>query len=475
MTDQPMKAYTIEELKALGLIQTGVKNDPSSTTISSQAIYGPNPGNNAQAGVFSGAGVRPGMYSATARARTFVSELPFFATDTYNELVEMETGVTEGTGNNSTSSCGDAPEPGVLKTMRVSSLFGIIHMETKVHDITQAGMRQTRASVDREIFNTAAVNNPLLPMVEGSADGADRASSELRASLFDVGIEIERNAGRVNFAGVQGTEDNTYRGVARQWRGLDDLIKTGYTDSATGLAAPAADSVVESFNALVTGTDTFSRTVVEAITDAHYAANDRALQVSAVNPEYAVVVRSDMARALYEQWASAYTTFRADGATNQPVNRDGFALQQLRLDMQNGRYLLIDGMRVPVIYDDSIPRETLGNNYYKSDLYGVALRWGSRPLAYFEYFDMNNSDAQELANLIGGADDSRVINNGLYRVFKKNQGGCYQYSFFARPRLMLDAPFVHFRVDDIFYNNYAKTRDPRPGMSLYQDGGVSYR
>ena len=475
MTDQPMKAYTIEELKALGVLNVGAKNDPSSTTISSQSLYGPMPGNNAQAGVFSGAGVRPGMYSATTRARTFVSELPFFATDVYNELVEIETGVTDGTGNNTTSSCGDAPEPGVLKTMRVSSLHGVIHMETKVHDITQVGMRQTRASVDREMFNTAAVNNPLLPTIDGSVDGADRAASELRASLFDVGIEIERNAGRVNFVGVQGTEDNTYRGVARQWRGLDDLIKTGYTDSATGLAAPAADSVVESFNAIVSGDDALGRNIVEAFTDAFFAANDRALQVSAVNPDYAIVCRSDAARALYERWAVALTTYRADGAQYAEITRDGFALQQMRQEMQNGRYLLIDGVRVPVIYDDSIPRETLGNNYYKSDAYGVALRWGSRPLVYFEYFNMGNEDANELANLIGGADDSRVINNGLYRVFKKNQGGCYQYSFFARPRLMLDAPFVHFRVDDIFYNNYAKTRDPRPGMSLYQDGGVSYR
>lgn len=468
------KAYTLEELKALGVLQTGQKNDPSSTTPSAQSLYGPFPGNNAISGPFSGAGVRPGMYDATARARTFASALPLFGTDVYNELVEIQTGVTDGTGNNTTSACGDAPEPGLLKVMRQSYLHGIIHMETKVFDITQAGMRQTRASVDREMFNTAAVNNPWLPNIEG-IDGNDRASSELRAALYAVGIEIERNAGQVHFAGTQGTESNTYRGVARQWAGLDNLIKTGYTDSVTGLAAPAADSVVESYNAAITGTDSYGRTIVEAVTDAHYAALDRARQVSSVDPDYILIMRPDTFRAATEEWASAYTTYRADGATNQPVNRDGFALQQMRVDMSNGRYLLIDGMRVPVVLDDSIARETLGNNYYKADIYGVALRWGSRPLVYTEYFNMGNEDADEIANALGGVDDSRVLNNGLYRVFKKNIGGCYQYSFFARPRIMLDAPFVHFRVDDVFYNHYAKTRDPRPGMSLYQDGGVSYR
>lgn len=473
MTDQN-KLYSLDELKALGLIQTGAKNDPSSTTPSAQALYGPNPGNNNQAGVFSGAGVRPGMYDATTRARTFASAVPLYPTDVYNELIEIQTGVTEGAGNNTTSACGDAPEPGQLKVARQSYLFGVVHIETKVHDITQAGMRQTRASVDRELFNTAATVNPWLPSIEG-VDGTDRASSELRAALYAVGIELERNIGQVHFVGVGGTESNTYRGVARQWAGLDALIKTGYTDSVSGLAAPAMDSVVETFNAVITGNDSFGRNIVEATTDAWFAANDRARQVSAVTPDYALVMRPDLFRTMTEQWASAYTTYRADGAQYAEVTRDGFALQQMRIDMMNGRYLLIDGVRVPVILDDSIARETLGNNYYKSDVYGVALRWGSRPLLYTEFFDMGNADAQDIANAIGGADDSRVINNGMYRVFKKNQGGCYQFSFFARPRLVMDAPFVHFRLDDVFYNHFAKTRDPRPGMSNYNDGGISYR
>lgn len=474
MTDQN-KLYSLEELRELGLLQTGAKNDPSSTTPSTQALYGPFPGSTTQFGPFADGGVRPGMYSATARARTAASVIPLFPTDVYNELIEIETGVTEGSGNNTTSSCGDAPKPGDLKVMRVSSVSGIINIQTRVFDITQAGMRKTRASVDREMFNTAAAINPWLPGTEG-VDGTDRASSELRAALYTLGMELERNIGQVMFVGSQGTESNTYRGVARQWAGFDNLIKTGYTDSVTGLAAPAADSVVESFNAVVTGTDSFSRTVVEAITDAHFAANDRASQVSSVAPEYALFMRPDLFRALTERWAVAYTTFRADGAQYEEITRDGFALQQMRLDMQNGRYLLIDGVRVPVVLDDSIARETLGNNYYKSDVYGVALRWGSRPLVYTEYFNMGNPDAEALASsTIAGADDSRVINNGMYRVFKKNQGGCYQFQFFARPRLILDAPFVHFRVDDIFYYNYAKTRDVRPGMSLYSNGGVSYR
>lgn len=474
MTDQPMKAYTIEELKALGVLNVGAKNDPSSTTLSAQGLYGPFPGSTTQFGPFADGGVRPGMYSATARARTFASVVPLYPTDVYNELIEIETGVTEGSGNNTTSSCGDAPKPGDLKVMRQSILFGIVNMQTRVFDLTQAGMRKTRASVDRELLNTAAAVNPWLPSIQGM-DGSDRASSELRAALFTLGIELERNIGQVHFEGAQGTESNTYRGVARQWAGLNNLIKTGYTDSVTGLAAPAADSVVESFNAVVTGNDALGRNIVEAVTDAQFAVQDRALQVSAVAPDWAYVMRGDLFRALTEEWADAFTTYRADGSQHAEITRDGFAMQNFRLDLQNGQYLLVDGVRRPVIIDDSIARETLGNNYYKSDIYGVALNWGGRPLVYTEFFDMNNSDAQELANSIGGADDSIVINNGMYRVFKKNQGGCYQYQFFARPRLLLDAPFVHFRVDDVFYNNYAKTRDPRPGMSLYQDGGVSYR
>lgn len=138
--------------------------------------------------------------------------------------------------------------------------------------------------------------------------------------------------------------------------------------------------------------------------------------------------------------------------------------------------LPMDGDLIPVILDDAIVRDSLGNNYFKSDIYGVALTANGRPVLYGEYFDMNNPEAMEIVNFGGMPDGTTTtINNGMYRVFKRVTGGCVEYDFYARPRLITDAPFMHFRFDDVFYRADYKQQDAIPGFSYFQASGYSYR
>lgn len=473
------KDYNEDELAVLakaGVLNIGEKHDTSSATPSAQALHGVFPGNSAQYGVFTSAGVRPGMFSANARVESIGKYIPLVKSEYLNEIIEIMTGVTAGSGTNSTSSCATAPKAGDLKTCQQTYTFGIIHIGTRVDDVTQIGLKKNRADVPREFYNIQMLDNPWLPGVPG-IDGLTTSTSRLRAAMYTVGVELERNVSPVHFVGTAGTEDNTYRGVARQWNGLDNLIKTGYTDAVTGLACARADSTVTSFNAAITGTDALGRDIIEAMTDTIYGVQELARKLSLAGVAWALVMRPDLFKALTEVWACSYATYRcSDNAAGYPVQRDALAIYNTRVDMFNNRYLLVEGERIPVIVDDSITRETLGDNYYKSDIYGVALSWAGRPLLYGEYFDMGNSEAEEFINAFGlSGDETTVLNNGLYRVFKRVTKGCYEYDFFSRVRLILDAPFLSFRVDDLFYNSYHKQVDPIPGTSYYVNGGVSYR
>lgn len=469
--------YTPEELEVLnkaGVLNIGEKHDVSSTTPSAQALHGPFPGNNAQFGVFSGAGVRPGMWGTLARNESIARFIPMLRSANYNENIEMFTGVTEGSGNNATSACADAPKAGSLKVMRQVSNFGIIHEGTKVDDVTQAGMRKDYADVDRELYNAAATVNPFLPQVPG-IDGNGVVASRLRSSLFTLGVDLERNVSRVHYVGVGGTENHTYRGVARQWNGLDSLIKTGYTDSVTGVAVPAADSVVDSYNAAITGTDATGRDFVTALHDTVYSLVARAEDLQIPGTQWAIVMRRDLFREAAKQFAANLPVFTTAGTATAPNNRDGMDMYNMFNGMFNGAYLTIDGQNVPVILDNAIARETLGNNYYKSDIYIVPLTALGRPTLYIQYFDMGNPDAEELANGFGLNAQSAVLNGGLYRVFKRETKGCIEYDVFARVRMILDTPFLAARLDDVFYYSYTKQRDSIPGMSYYANGGLTYR
>lgn len=473
------KEFTLAEVQTLekaGMLQVGQKHDTSSTTINAAPTHGPYPGDAAKYGIFSGAGVRPGMWNATARVRSIGNVIPMFKSLDANELIEISTGVTAGSGNNVTGACAVGPKPGQLKAMQLSATFGIIHMSTKIFDITQAGMRKNRADIDRVFYNNAAMNNPWLPEVPG-LDAVNTYNNLLRTELFTLGIELERNVSQVHFVGVAGTENNTYRGVAKQWNGLDSLVKTGYVDSVTGLAVERADSYVYSFNALVSGNDANSNSLIRVISDTWYMQRDW-LRSLGIEPVHALVMRPDLFRAVAEQWACAYALTRCtDGTVGSPVTRDAEATRALFDAIINSESLPIDGVQVPVILDDTIPRETLANGRYKSDIYGLMLSGNGIPTLYGEYFPMNNGEAEELEQFMGGpSGDTRTTNDGLYRVFVRKTGGCYEYDFFARPRLITDAPFGHFRIDDVWYNvNSYRLESPVPGFSGYRNGGLTYR
>lgn len=472
------KSYTPEEVAVLakaGVLNVGEKHDTSSATPNAAPTHGPFPGNNNQYGIFSGAGVRPGYWNATPRVRSFASIIPMYKSLYMNELIDIATGVTVGSGTNQTSACVVGPKPGQLKAMQIAATFGIIHESTKIFDVTQAGMRRNRADVDRESFNRALVENAWIPQVPG-IQGTGNVETVLRAELYALGIELERNISRVHFTGVAGTEDNTYLGVARQWNGLDSIIKTGYTDNVTGVAAAAADSVVVSFNAEADGgTDANSRNLVAALTDTYYGINDF-LRRLGITAQHVLVMRPDMFRAITQVWACAYYTTRCTTSQNSALSIEAVSIHAELEKMWAGQYLPMEGTNIPVLLDDSIARDTLGNGHYKSDIYGIALTGNGRPVLYGEYFDMNNPEAMEVVNFGGfSGSNTTTVNNGMYRVFRRETGGCLEYDFYSRVRLISDSPFMHFRLDDIRYRSYFDQRDALPGMSFYQNGGATYR
>jgi hypothetical protein len=461
-----------DEQASVLLEELGAKHDTSASTPSATPPHGPWPGSNTQFGIFTTPGVRPGMFNATPRVRSIGQYIPMYPSLYFNELIDVATGVTAGTGTNVTSACAVGPKPGQLKNANITAAFGIIHASTKIFDLTQAGMRRNRADIDREFYNQARFVNPWLPDVPGlDADGA--LNSTLRSEMFSLGVMLERSISQVHFTGVAGTEDNTYLGVARQWNGLDALVKTGWTDSISGAAVLALDASVSNFNAAISGgSDAFSRGIVANIVDTYYGQVDKMRQLG-IDPVYVLVMRPDMFRAIAAVWACSYGTDRCYNATDaKPMLRTSDQVQRNYEEIMANMYLPLDGDNIRVIVDDAIPRQTLGNNYYQSDVYGIMLTGNGIPTLYGEYFDMNNADAQEIANFNGISDAATTtLNNGMYRVFKRVTGGCVEFDIFGRVRLITNAPFAHFRIDNLFYRADYKLTDPIPGQSGYYNGG----
>lgn len=420
-------------------------------------------------GLFSRSGVRPEMWSALPRVRTLSGILPFYRSEFAEQVHEILTGQLDSTGNNATSFCDLGPVAGKLKVCQQITKFGELNVSTEKIELPRVGMFKNRADTPRQLLNGGNADNRFVPEVMRvfPPDTAD-----LRATvLFRAGVQIERAIGLTEFAGVQGA--SAIKSMQKEFRGIDGWVKTGYVDAVEGVACPAADSYVVNFNASIGATMSDGRDVVEAVTDAYITLTDRARQVG-VDASWVIAMHPYLFYSLTDAWACNYVTSRCEftGTNNNRLIVNGSEVNQLRIDMLNGQYLLINGIPVPVVLCDGIDDGSQGNNNYKQDLYILPLTANGRDVLYYEYFDLGNAYAQEF---IGAMDASTyaIINDGLYAIATYQTGGCISYSLYSMVRLMLDTPFLAARVDDITFKYLLGTRSPYPGRSLYADGGVS--
>lgn len=475
IADKEFTEAEIETLAKAGLLQLGQKNDPASATLTGQALQGPFQGSSTQFGVFSYPGVRPERFSALPRPDSWWSVIPIERSQYTNEIIEIVTGQTDGSGNNASGFCGDPPVYGGLKTCQQTYTFGDFYAKTTLNAGALTGQLRNRADVPANILNTAPNSrNPFIPDIMYRLDDT---RSVLQGELFKFGVGMERATELVGIQGVAGTASNTYRGWFTQFAGIDRQIKTGYTDAVSGYACQAADSAVVAYNAAIDGTnsDGSGRTFVETVTETYRAMKKRAEQAGMGGTQWVILMRSEQFQRATDVWACQYAINRCSSSNaGVPVNRDGMAVQSLRLEMMRGQYLWIDGEQVPVVFSEGIPNPATANNTYNADIYIVPVNWMGRPLIRAEYFPMDNQYTQEWMNAFGIQTVS-TLNNGMFLVGYRSTGLCLEWHFQARMRLILETPFLAARVDDVQYTYFEPTRESFPGASRYVNGGISYR
>jgi hypothetical protein len=463
----------VNQMVQKGVLSFGQKNDPASNTPNSAPLQGVFPGNSNMFGMFSDPGVRPERFSAMQRPRTMAKLLRPERSEFVNEKIGIVTGQTAGTTTNATGWCADGALPGVLKTCQQLYPLGNFKMRTRVMQIQTAGLLRNRADIPGIILNSAPQDNPLVPdLLYRLTD----TQSVLQTNLYELGVQVERSLEKELFQGVVGT-DTSIPGFWLDFNSISSLVKTGYADAVSGLACPAADSIVVTWNADMGATVTGSN-IVQTVTDTVWALRMRAEAVGLGGTEFAIVMRMEQFRAMTEVWACQYATYRCQSSNaGQPFVTQVIDTNQMRIDMMNGQYLLIDGIKYPVIFSEGIPLEQLGGGAAKvlrADMFILPISWNGRPLLRLEYQDMNNVYAREIGDFI--INDSMILNNGLYLMTKQMHEGCVDLTLNAMMRFFIETPFLAGRVDDISFSYSAQTRVADPSTTfLYANGGVSYR
>lgn len=470
--------FTFEELQVLArakAISIGQKNNPNSSTLDAPALQGPFQGNSNQYGIFSAPGVRPQRFAAIERPFSFLDAVTMVRSEYTQQILEIVTAQLASSGTNATGFCGNPPTVGGLATCAQAYTWGDYYVKTNLEALPLIGQLRSRADVPGQILNQGPQNNPLIPDIMFQMTDT---RSALAYELFRIGVDLGRTMEKVAILGTATTQNSTYIGWTTQFAGLDGQIKTGYTDALApgNPTCPAVDSTVMTFNADIAGTGVGTGVeIVRSLTSLYRGLKTKAMRVGMPETRHVIVMRMELFQPLTEYWACNYSTYACAGTTSAPNMRDGMRIQELRIGMWQGQYLLIDGTQVPVVFSDGLPWDGVSNNKWNSDIYIVPISWNGVPLLTLEYFPLDNPYTTEFAGF-AGSNLTRTINNGMYLVGNRNTGLCFEYHFAARFRLILQTPFLAGRLNDVQATYLDNSGNAYPtGESLFAGGGSTFR
>lgn len=473
----------VDAIAAAMLRQMGITNKAVSTT--PDALYGHGP-----TGLFSAPGVDPEIYNAMQLPNVGLEALlPEFPTNLVTPVYNIVTGQTATSGAEPTIPCADWPEAGVTKLCGYQTTLSRQGRSSRVFDISRVGQQINRADMmDYTLVGDPmqtggpggnGPNNGTLPTFPGGAGGNGFLNNELAKAMRELKIAFVRDFSTDIYSANPANNAGTGR---LYYKGLDLLINTGYADYETTVACPASDSIIGTFGNADISLGGVGSDLVFAVTDIF-----RRLQIIAdeagMNPVTWVLA---MPRSLFYEaaaiWPCAYYTARCPlpaGATQFVEARDQI---QMRDDMRNGSYLMVDGKRVMVVQDTAIPMTALAGpdlGSYTGSIYFVPLKVrGNKASLYKQYFNWNAPGAAiDFVKAFGNLSANfQASDNGKFLwLFQPPSSYCIQFEVMARQTLVLRTPYLAARLNNVRWTPLNMERSPYPGAATYVNGGKTNR
>lgn len=434
-------------------------------------------------GFFSTSGLESDLFSTVVRPMGLGAVLPALPTRYLHPRFGYLTGITAATGNVPDAVCDDPQTAGHIKTCIQSAQFGRFSFQTATVEATAIGQLEHRGEFDDiMLLNPITMQDgPFSMQMANTAGGSLSAATEMKWRMMALGVAFERLMADKLWTGNP-ANDSTNKGY-REFPGLEMLVSTTKVDAETGDPCPSLASDVKNFNyKLVTA---YGEEFITAMTYLNRYLRFNATRMGFGDVQWVIVMNPVAFYEVSAAWACSYLTSRCQtAATNTQASFVVDVTDQRRfldeMRTPGSEYLLIDGVKVPVILDDGIPEDTPANNAsvpqgsFSSDIYFLPLTvLGGRPVLYWQYFDYNEG-ALEAAQQFGGGPSWFVLDNGKFMWHMKTPiNWCIQAEALVQPRIVLRTPHLAGRLQNVRYMPLQHTRSPFPGDPYEVDGGVS--
>lgn len=431
-------------------------------------------------GMFSSAGIDNVIVNAHMTPRDLDALLPVFPTVYTNPLYPSLTGFSEDTGDEPDGVCDDCLG-GTMQGCNLTAAFGRICRESDEIEINRVMQMINRG----ETVPLTVLGDVLGPgnMTKMPNTPKQWLNVITKAEMVKVAILHQRKLVKMTWNG--NPANNTANGGYKEFPGLEMLVGTGKVDAETGVACASLDSLVFDFAyndiaAAIAGNDIVVYISMMVYYEDHIASRTGMDPVKRI-----LAMRPQLFYELTAIWPCRYHTDRCsdvNGAQVVVMNDD--TNTNMRDAMRNGKFLTVNGRRIPVVLCDGMTEEhgdpglpnfnaALANGEYASSIFylPMTVRGGMKVL-YWEHMDYTKA-AQDIALSKSGNDF--WTDGGRWFWTAERKRWCYKMAAKIEPRIILRTPQLAARLDAIKYTPLRHLRDFDPASPYFEKGGVSER
>jgi len=430
-------------------------------------------------GLFGQEGIERDLIHTRVSGIGLAAALPVRPSVYTHPLFAYVTGYQDVSGTVPDGVCENCEVAGAEKRCLQTAPFGRYCFMTRESEVNRIGQLVDRGEFD----NLTLLNDPIAPELGRtifpniSPNKQLSSGAEILARMLELGVAFSNRLGRQLYTGDPA--NNSAGGGYEEFMGLDLLIGTNKVDAITGQACPSLYSDVKDNNYTNVCDETADPNIVRVLTTMWRFVNHIASHTGLNPARWALAMRTSLFWELTDCWPCSYLTHRCDfgnaqaGVTiNTPDNI------RMRDEMRNGNYLVIDGVRIPVILDDNIVEETSGQNgqipigCFASDIYLVPMMVrGGTPVTYWQYYDYRAGTMQAVVN--GRLSTFFWTDAGMYLWTFDTLNWCVVHEAKIEPRLILRTPQIAGRLQNVVYCPLQHPRDPQPDDPYFVDGGVT--
>lgn len=429
-------------------------------------------------GTFSTPGLDRDIISAHVRPQGIASAIPLFPSIDEDPRFGILTGVSDDIGSEPANPCSDAPT-GYIKGCNLTAQFGRVSRSTETIDMDEVGLRVNRGDFTDLMLHGFRLNGEVnAGMYPRGLNPAQILNLVVASQMVGVGERLYRLLMNHNWQGSPA--NNNAGGGYKEFPGLSAQVATGQVDADTNTTCPAADSDVKDFNYVSVGSGS-GNTIVTYLSMLAYYLETLAEDTGLAPVEFVIVMRPQLFYELTAVWPLIYNTDRVAAVTGTGrLMVNGSDMVEQRDAMRNGKYLIVNGKQYRVITDPGITELTnttdanVPNGSYASDIFMLPLTInGSFPVLYRQHKDYTAMWRGELP----------LLNNmqrfwtdgGAFSWTFEDQKWCIKLSAKTEQRIVLRAPQLAGRIDNVLYSPLQHLREFDPDSPYYQDGGVSLR